>query len=182
MKIKSSLWTLCFCFAGLTSCSTQPNASASANGVPTVVEPAPIPVSPTDTLAAASTAGATRVTFMDLDVFDEELSNALKANPNNVEVVFPAPVTTNQLPARLNKWVVALKDGGGSINTEPKTRTMLPLAFSLFGYAYSYVKEAATYSPAKGYDLTLGYNPSSGQVQKFSFVKKTSGILEAAIP
>ncbi|CAK0763987.1 exported hypothetical protein [Gammaproteobacteria bacterium] len=66
MKTRDSFWPLCFCFAGLIGCTTQFGASA-ASGVPSVAEPAPIPVSPTDTLASTRAVRVTRVTFMNLD-------------------------------------------------------------------------------------------------------------------
>ena len=54
--------------------------------------------------------------FMDTTKFDNELSTSLVAIKNPVEVDFYSPITPNEIPPRLEKWLSMVDKSGGKIN------------------------------------------------------------------
>lgn len=56
------------------------------------------------------------IQFLDLAKFDTLLSQRLKSSEPTVEVVFYDRVSPNQLPMRIQKWLTAVDQSGGSID------------------------------------------------------------------
>jgi len=111
--------------------------------------------------------------FRDLDEFDQEFSTLLDSEKSkNVEVSFVAPVTINEFPPRLQKWLSVVKDSDGNVTVTPRTRGIGLSVLLMAPQAYSYIKELMLYKPAKKYNAVISHNPSTGMVEKFSFVKK----------
>ena len=133
----------------------------------------------------ALTKPPTSLNFLDLTSFDRELSASLNVNPEKVEVSFYDPISPNQLPERIDKWMAAVESSGGKISVqrpagEPVPKGPFVLA-SLIGTAFSSVKTLAAiqketaYNSARGRDalLVLERDKTTAklQVAKIIFVK-----------
>jgi len=84
------------------------------------------------------------VTFIDLQKFDDQLSASLSEIKDPVAVNFYSPVTPNEIPQRMQKWLAMIEQSGGKVNVttpdgepSPKDPTII---FSLFGSMYSGIK------------------------------------------
>ncbi|MGE4298015.1 MAG: hypothetical protein AB7E47_08305 [Desulfovibrionaceae bacterium] len=118
---------------------------------------------------------ASEVSFFDSFSFDRQLSNSLRAGFPQVSVVFPATITINSIPPRLEKWLSVVEQGGGKVTLVPVRdgeKGILSEVLSLFVKVIDYIKEKAIYSPATGYDLELHYKQGSGIVLQALFIQK----------
>ena len=77
------------------------------------------------------------ITFIDTNKFDNDLSASLVAIKNPVEVDFYTPITPNEIPPRLEKWLSMVDKTGGKINIAspvgepaPKSPTLILGLFS----------------------------------------------------
>ena len=84
------------------------------------------------------------VTFIDLQKFDDQLSSSLSGIKDPVAVNFYSPVTPNEIPQRMQKWLAMIEQSGGRVDVTgpdgeptPKDPTII---FSLFGSMYSGIK------------------------------------------
>jgi hypothetical protein len=113
----------------------------------------------------AAVAPQTSLKFVDLERFDHELSGSLAAPLPSVDVSFYDPVTPNSMPVRLQKWMAAVEEGGGSVKITPPQSTvtaknpflLLSLASSLWT-ANKMMKESAAagrFKPAHAYDADI---------------------------
>jgi len=58
------------------------------------------------------------VVFSDLHTFDRELAQSLTAARDPVVVTSADRITQRQMPPRLEKWLAAVDDSGGKIETQ----------------------------------------------------------------
>lgn len=138
--LRRGLWAFMAASALVAGCATAPTVSLDA------------PPSPS-------------LPFLDVSSFDRELAASLRAGIDKVEVGFYDPVSPNQLPARIEKWIAAVQQSGGKITVqrpagEPAPKGPLVLA-SLIGAAFNSAKTLAAiqqeqlFASAKGRDAVL---------------------------
>jgi hypothetical protein len=77
------------------------------------------------------------ITFIDTNKFDSDLSASLIAIKNPVKVDFYTPITPNEIPPRIEKWLSMVDKSGGKINIDspvgeptPKSPTLILGLFS----------------------------------------------------
>jgi len=84
------------------------------------------------------------VTFIDLQRFDDELSASLVGIKEPVSVDFYSPVSPNDIPPRVQKWLATVEKSGGRINISQPEGEMVPrdpmIVFSLFSGLWSGIK------------------------------------------
>ncbi len=117
----------------------------------------------------------TPVEFFDAASFDRHLSSALKADLPEVTVLFPAAITLNSIPERLEKWFSKVEEYGGEVKLIPISDTgkgLISEVLSLFVSIYDYLKDKAIYFPAKEYDVLIYYKKNSGIITKVVFERK----------
>lgn len=85
-----------------------------------------------------------QVVFLDLPKFDTDMSAALWRHKNAVEVDFYEPVSPNQVPIRLQKWIASAEKSGGRILVNAPPSDSVPkspmLLASLLGGLWSAIK------------------------------------------
>ncbi len=84
------------------------------------------------------------ITFIDAQKFDNELTTSLKQLNEPVSVNFHNPVTPNEIPQRIDKWLAAVEKSGGKINIstpvgEPTHKDPMFL-FGLFSGLWNAIK------------------------------------------
>ena len=117
------------------------------------------------------------IQFLNSNIFDKQLSKALSNKEPTVKVTFPIAFTTNEIPERIDKWLVAIQDYEGTIDVQPEQveRGLLDdFVKSLINGIYERIKEKLLYSPAKNYNATVFYEPRTGNVTRVMFLKKSS--------
>ena len=111
--------------------------------------------------------------FMDTVVFDNNLSQSMSADAENIQIAITGQVSINQIPERLGKWLSAVVDKQGRVNVEPQSDTKFLGAFlGLLPTVYSFLKEEISYGPAMNYNATIFYEPETGLINKVVFTKK----------
>lgn len=102
------------------------------------------------------------IQFLDLPSFDDQMRQALRANPESVKIELLDKVKPSQMPERLKQWVAAAQNSGGNVQVaspenEPRTRG-LPL-LSLLPAVLSALRQVNPFgSPdvvVKGYDVQI---------------------------
>lgn len=149
--------------------------------------PAAVTVATQRTSAAPPTSQIRDLPWIDGDVFDRQMSGALRQNPVEVRVDLEAPLS--QMPARMNVWLNEVSERGGSVNTmteqawerfsaaqtaEVRTRAafllqLLPLALQ---YVTQRIREEATYGPSANYDVIMVTNNQRNRIQLIVFRHK----------
>lgn len=117
------------------------------------------------------------VQFLDSSSFDRKLSASLAGTEPEVNVVFPANITLNNIPERMDKWLSKVEKYGGrvEIQAEPEAgRSIITEIFSLFVKAYEALEEIFIYTPAKDYNVLIHYKARTGIVTRLAFVRKTA--------
>ncbi|OQY55965.1 MAG: hypothetical protein DRR08_13195 [Candidatus Parabeggiatoa sp. nov. 2] len=113
------------------------------------------------------------LSFMDTSVFDQNLSESMSADTENINVAITGPVSINQIPKRLGKWLSMVVDKQGRVNVEPKTNTkVLGAVLGLLPTAYSFLKEEWSYGSVVNYNATIFYEPETGLIKKVVFTKR----------
>lgn len=115
------------------------------------------------------------VQFLDSFSFDRKLSASLGAGQPRVDVVFPAVITLNGIPERMDKWLSKVEKFGGKveIQVEPEPdRGILTEIFSLFVKIYEVAEEKLIYGPAANYNVLITYKRSTGIISRLSFLRK----------
>lgn len=121
-------------------------------------------VPPATAQAAASAPGP--LPFVDTGGFDRELSRLVaSAQEQTVELGFFSPVTPNQIPERLQKWLGAVEKQGGSVTIQAPPGELSPkspaLIASLLGAAWNGIKmfnqlaEDRMYASVNGRDAVI---------------------------
>jgi hypothetical protein len=120
--------------------------------------------SPTSSTSTSAPAGRRPVAFSDLPSFDRELAQSLSGAKDPVVVMSADRIPLRQMPPRLEKWLAAVDDSGGKIDThsldpaEPQTRS-IGLIFTLIGairQAREFAKQQQ-YAEARNFDAKIFY-------------------------
>jgi len=119
----------------------------------------------------------TKIEFLDIGTFDTDLSNSMTASFSTITVKTVSPITVNDIPDRLEKWFAAVRENGGSISIEPKTRSLTSVVSLLLPVLDNYGSLFNTqitniYSNAVNYNAIISYQPDSGVINTIQFVKK----------
>lgn len=125
--------------------------------------------------AAAETKDETpTIDFFDSSSFDRKLSAALKNKPSVVRVEFPAPITVNEIPVRMDKWLSQVEEYGGTVELKPEfsDRGILGAIIDLIIGAYRLAEEKRTYGPVEHYNAEVWYTKEDGRITKILFVRK----------
>jgi hypothetical protein len=115
------------------------------------------------------------VSFIDSSVFDSELHEALSKDTGTVYVTPAVRFGVNNIPPRMDKWLAAVKRGGGKVvarhDTAVATRGLIAMAIDVAVALYEQVEEKMLYEPAEHYDATLYYGVD-GKVERVLFVRR----------
>ena len=133
---------------------------------------------------AAGTAPLKEVQFMDTTGFDYKLSASLGTKQESVDVVFPAVITLNNIPERMDRWLSKVEKFGGKveIQAEPEPgRGLITEIFSIFIKAFEAAEEKILYSPAKDYNVLVSYKAETGIITKMAFTRKPAAQTAPAV-
>lgn len=128
---------------------------------------------------AAGTQAQKEVQFMDTTGFDYKLSASLEAKQESVDVLFPAVITLNNIPERMDKWLSKVEKFGGKveIQAEPEPgRGLITEIFSIFIKAFEAAEEKLIYAPAQNYNVLISYKAKTGIISKMAFVRKAETV------
>ena len=115
-----------------------------------------------------------QVEFFDSESFDRKLSASLSADYPDVTLIFPAAITLNSIPKRLDHWFSKVEEYGGSVQLVPVTQDkgIFSEVMSLLVAAYDYLKDIAIYSPVEDYNALVYYQKGNGIIDKVVFTRK----------
>ena len=123
------------------------------------------------------TAEPTQVEYFNSTSFDKKLSAVMRNKEPAIQLTFPTPFTTNEIPERIDKWLTVVEDYGGTVEVVPEEveRGLLSsLIATLVRRVFEKIKEKRLYGPAKNYDATVYYETRTGVVTRIIFSKKGS--------
>jgi hypothetical protein len=113
--------------------------------------------------------------FIDSSTFDSDLHDALSKEPGTVHITPAAPFSLNEIPPRMDKWLAAVKSGGGKVaarqDTAVATRGLIGMVIDVVVALFDQVAEKRLYAPAENYDATLYYG-ADGMVDRVMFTRK----------
>lgn len=156
------------------SCQTTDPAMGLAQAI-SGTSPSPTASSLSGTQTAMTRDDVVPLTFIDSSAFDSELQEALTKGPGTVYVTVAAPFNLNKIPPRLDKWLGAVKSGGGKVaareDSAVATRSLGGVVMDVAVALFDRVSEKMQYVPATNYDATLHYK-TGGEVEKVLFTHK----------
>ena len=128
------------------------------------------------------------ITFIDTQKFDSELSSSLSSIQKPVEVNFYSPITPNEIPPRLEKWLSMIDKSGGKVNIAspvgepaPKSPALILGLFSGLWNAFKILGKESTAKSmedaAKGRDanIQLARNAQGNlYIQKITFNERVA--------
>jgi hypothetical protein len=117
------------------------------------------------------------IEFYDLNKFDRELSGALRGKAERVTVMFPAAVSLNAIPERLNRWLSEIESKGGQVvvireGDDSASRGIISEVIGLIVTAVRYARDAVIFGPAADYNAEVHYDPITGNVTRVVFTLK----------
>ena len=90
-----------------------------------------------------------KLQFLDMTKFDSDMRVSIASNVDEVEVDFYDKVSPNKTPERLQKWLTAVENNGGTINIEPPPNEMVPKSpfalISLLGTLWTQITKITDY-------------------------------------
>jgi len=119
------------------------------------------------------------LTFLDSSVFDRDLSDALRAHPHELHVNAPERFGLSHIPPRLEKWLSAVKDSGGTVKAQPVAqeplamRGLLGMAIDLVVALFDAIHQGILYGPAHDYNVVLYYRQDTGIVEDTVFRRRS---------
>jgi len=131
--------------------------------------------------AAARLQESQQLTFINSQVFDNNLSKAMESEVGEIVVEVASRFSLDVLPERVEGWLVHIQQSGGKVEaaaqptqTEVAMRGMpvvevIELALAYREKAKKKAETKAMYSPADTYHATLYYQTESGTVDRVVF-------------
>ena len=113
--------------------------------------------------------------FLDSFSFDRKLSASLGAGQQLVEVFFPATITLNNIPERMDKWLSKVEKFGGTVEIQAEQEQARGFVSEILGFfvkLYEMAEEGIIYAPAKNYNVLIHYKASTGIITRMSFLRK----------
>ena len=128
------------------------------------------------------------VTFIDTQKFDSDLTASLETIKKPVEVNFFNPLSPNEIPPRMEKWLSLVEKSGGKIEISTPANEPTPknpaLIFGLFSGLWNAIKMYRTETAGKSMEdavktrdanITLARNPQGNlYIQKIVFNERSS--------
>lgn len=117
------------------------------------------------------------IDLMDSEVFDYKLGYSLIRNLERVEIKIISPFNANNIPERIEKWLSAIDESGGTVTMvkDPryiKQRGIISEAIDLAIVAYDAIKKNVLYAATDDYNAEVFYNINTGDITKIEFVFK----------
>ncbi|MDX1432154.1 MAG: hypothetical protein R3286_06860 [Gammaproteobacteria bacterium] len=128
---------------------------------------------PAGSATAAAQDETLQLVFLDSQIFDEDLSDAMSDDPAKITVQVPARFNLNEIPDRLDRWLYAVKDGGGRVVAKPEnpSRGLITEAIDVVVSLVGKIDEYRLYRPSRDYNATLLYG-EDGMVGKVEFERR----------
>ena len=128
-----------------------------------------------DQRSEAVATGDTQIEFIDLDSFDMSMTRDLQREANLVVVRFPnQPVTINELPVRLQKWLNAVHEHGQGLTVESNEGYVQKDIVSLVGVllsGYNMLKNNMPAIVGRKYKAVITLNSADGVLEKVDFIR-----------
>lgn len=128
-----------------------------------------------DQRADALPSGDAQIEFIDLDSFDTSMTRDLQREIDLVVVRFPnQPITINELPDRLQKWLSAVQMHGHGLTIESNEGYAQKDIVSLLGVMLSGYKLVKNNMPAivgRKYKAVITLNNADGVIEKVDFIR-----------
>ncbi len=163
-----------FLLLAVTACQTTDSADRSPKAAASASTGASGSAAPGAQVAARKTKVAT-VAFIDSSTFDTDLHEALAKATDSVHVTPAARFSLNEIPPRMDKWLAAVKSGGGKVaarqDTAVATRGLIAMVIDVMVALFDKAAEKRLYAPAENYDATLYYG-GDGKVDRVMFTRK----------
>jgi len=114
------------------------------------------------------------LTYLDTDRFDDNLSAMLKDRPPTVTVSFLDPPGVGEMPPRMNQWLAAVEQNGGSIDLEghhpdQKSAGAVLALLALVKEGHKMYKESRKFTPTEYYDVTVRLGGEDDRVSRIQF-------------
>jgi len=114
--------------------------------------------------------------YLDSGSFDNTLSTNMSGEHAKIEVAFPTPFSSSNIPSRVDAWLTTIQKTGGEVKTEAAQgeRDLGSVIISLYGI-YQQIQKARRYLPAHNYNAKLLYRQNeSGEamIEKIVFTHK----------
>ena len=127
------------------------------------------------------------ITFIDTQKFDNDLSVSLVSIKNPVEVDFYNPITPNEIPPRLEKWLSMVDKSGGKVNIASPVGEPTPkspaLILGLFSGLWNAFKILSAENSAQSMENAVKSRDANIQlarnaqgnlyIQKITFIERT---------
>lgn len=134
--------------------------------------------------------GTAEARFIDSNLFDDQLKQELTA-PRDYVIVEGSALNVNELPPRLDKWLTAVKETGGTVlvraqatDEHGKTR-FFPIIGALLGAASSLwslgsktkveLDAQEVLDAAELFDAEVTYNHDTGVIREVKFSRRQEG-------
>ena len=115
------------------------------------------------------------IEFIDLDVFDASMTNSMRVNASMVTVTFPnQPVTINEIPKRLQRWLSAVHNHGGGFTVETQEGYQKKGLLTVVGLLVSGYNMARDSMPAlmgRRYKAVIVVGGAEDGVDEINFVR-----------
>jgi hypothetical protein len=126
------------------------------------------------------------LSFVDMEDFDQNLSESMSADLDTIQVKMIGPVSINQIPERLGKWLSVVRDKNGRVDLTKTKKprksngdnevgtSKLPILLILGALpsTYNFLKQESIYGIAANYNVSIFYNPDSGKIERLIFHRK----------
>jgi len=115
------------------------------------------------------------IEFIDLDVSDASMTNSMRVNASTVTVTFPnQPVTINELPERLQRWLSAVHNHGGGFTVETEEGYQKKGLLTMVGLlvsGYNLAKDSMPLVMGRRYRAVIVVGGEQDGVDKIDFVR-----------
>ncbi len=124
---------------------------------------------PTKTIAELE-----HVVYIDVTKFDDDLADSTHAQLDKITITTIAPISINQIPPRLEKWLTFMQDRDGKIEFEPKLKVKaIGWMLGVLPTIFYRIKNEILYGAIGYYNAKIFYNFESGEIDKIEFIKKS---------
>ncbi len=162
-NISSLLLCLCLGSFALPAAAIEEITNATPIGASAAPIKSAVPVVP-----AAPKLKKTSLTFMDSKLFDTRLAKELDSGKDEVVIEISGHMPLNNIPARVDRWLVTSADEGGTVETLPSPQktydrgliAIIPMVFDSFGGFLKKMNEERMYGTIKQYDTKIYYRKS----------------------